>query len=303
MLLCMPDANEIVYPTFTVGQNMTGALPTELAKIPYLQAIAFYHNDLTGTIPEVYANMKHLLSLELHFNMLTGTIPDVYWGANALQHLNLGENMLSGTVSTEIGKLTNLKGLFIMNNLFNGKLPSEIGNLEFLCKWNELVECLQTFVTCSHVFLYNYAAYTRMNQNDFVGAVPTEMGRLTLLRELWLWDNGFQGAIPSEFGLMKDMGKKMTPTVIPARTSVLTRYLTIGTENMEIYDNTFTGTIPEAIYDLIQLSSLDVSKCQLSGTLSTKIGQLTKMERFRVSRNQMSGSIPQEVGNFTSLSK
>jgi hypothetical protein len=47
-----------------------------------------------------------------------------------------------------------------------------------------------------------------MNQNDFVGTVPSEMGRLTLLRELWLWENAFEGKIPTELGLMKDMGKR-----------------------------------------------------------------------------------------------
>jgi hypothetical protein len=96
----------------------------------------------------------------------------------------------------------------------------------------------------------------------------------------------------------------MTATVIPANwTIVLTRCLTIGTEDMQIYENKFTGTIPEQIYDLTQMSSLDVNKCQLTGTLSTKIGLLSKMERFLISKNQMSGSIPQEVGNLTSIRK
>jgi hypothetical protein len=48
----------------------------------------------------------------------------------------------------------------------------------------------------------------RMNQNDFAGTVPSEMGRLTLLRELWLFQNGFNGTIPTELGLMKDMGTR-----------------------------------------------------------------------------------------------
>jgi hypothetical protein len=188
---------------------MTGQLPSELAHIPYLQAIAFYHNELTGTIPEVYASMKHLFSLELHFNMLNSTIPDVFWEANALQNLDVSVNKLSGTVSTDIGKLTTLKGLSLANNLFNGQLPTEIGNLGFLCKWNEFGgRNAFNFDSSSHAFLFCRAAYMRMNQNDFVGTVPSEMGRLTLLRELWLWQNGFEGKIPTELGLMKDMGKR-----------------------------------------------------------------------------------------------
>jgi hypothetical protein len=79
------------------GQNCTGGLPTEIAQLPYLQAIALYHNEFTGTLPQVYAEMKQLVSLELHYNGLTGQIPDSYWRADSLQHLNLGANLLSGT--------------------------------------------------------------------------------------------------------------------------------------------------------------------------------------------------------------
>jgi hypothetical protein len=75
------------------------------------------------------------------------------------------------------------------------------------------------------------------------------------------------------------------------------------TENMEIYENLFTGTIPEEIYDLTQMFSFDVNFCRLTGTISTKIGQLSKMERFRVSRNDLVGTIPQEIGNLTSIGK
>lgn len=51
----------------TVGQNMACPLPTELAKLPYLQTITLYINELTETmIPEVYTSiMRHLFSLEL----------------------------------------------------------------------------------------------------------------------------------------------------------------------------------------------------------------------------------------------
>jgi len=75
----------------------------------------------------------------------------------------------------------------------------------------------------------------------------------------------------------------------------------IGTENLEIYENKFTGTIPEELYNLTQMFSFDVNFCRLSGTLSTRIGQLTKMERFRVSGNDLTGTIPAEVANLTSI--
>lgn len=71
-------------------------------------------------------------------------------------------------------------------------------------------------------------------------------------------------------------------------------------ENMEIYENQLSGTIPEQLYDLTKLTSLDVNLCRLTGTLSTKIGQLSKMQRFRVSTNDLTGTIPTEVSKLTS---
>jgi len=102
--------------SLAAGQNITGTLPTEISKLPFLQVIALYHNEFTGTIPEVYADMKQLISIELHYNMLTGTVPDVYWSANALQHLNLGSNLLTGTISAAVGKLYQMKGMFFFEN-------------------------------------------------------------------------------------------------------------------------------------------------------------------------------------------
>jgi hypothetical protein len=33
-------------------------------------------------------------------------------------------------------------------------------------------------------------SYLHLNKNDLFNDIPTELGKLTLLRELWLWENG-----------------------------------------------------------------------------------------------------------------
>lgn len=105
-----------IIPFSLAGQNCTGALPTELAQLPYLQAIALYHNEFTGTLPHAYAGMKQLVSLELHYNELTSTIPDAYWRSDSLQHLNLGSNLLSGAISNKVVMLGQMKGLYLFDN-------------------------------------------------------------------------------------------------------------------------------------------------------------------------------------------
>ena len=114
------------------GQNITGTLPTEIARLPFVQWISLAWNALTGTLPVEYAGMKHLLNLEVHGNNLVGTIPIEYWSANGLQQFNVGENLMSGTLSSEVGLLTNLRGFFLLDNMFTGTFPTEIGNLAFL---------------------------------------------------------------------------------------------------------------------------------------------------------------------------
>ena len=52
------------------------------------------------------------------------------------------------------------------------------------------------------------SAYMRLNQCDFSGQIPSELGEMTYLRELWLWENALTGTIPSELGNLKDIGKK-----------------------------------------------------------------------------------------------
>jgi hypothetical protein len=33
-------------------------------------------------------------------------------------------------------------------------------------------------------------SYLHLNKNDLFNDIPPELGKLTLLRELWLWENG-----------------------------------------------------------------------------------------------------------------
>ena len=55
--------------------NMSGALPAELAQADMLQVIQLYNNRLTGTIPAEILHMNSLQILNLRSNQLTGGLP------------------------------------------------------------------------------------------------------------------------------------------------------------------------------------------------------------------------------------
>mmetsp|Transcript_6396 Transcript_6396/g.11657 ORF Transcript_6396/g.11657 Transcript_6396/m.11657 type:complete len:586 (+) Transcript_6396:70-1827(+) len=249
------------------GQNCTGGLPTEIAQLPYLQAIALYHNEFTGTLPQVYAEMKQLVSLELHYNGLTGQIPDSYWRADSLQHLNLGANLLSGSISSRIGMLSQMKGLYLFDNKLSGTIPSELGQLEFM-------------------------SYLHLNRNDLFNDIPTELGKLTLLRELWLWENGLDGTIPSELGLMSDMENmeiyenELTGT-IPDEIYSLTHMISFDVNWCRL-----TGTLSTRIGQLTRMERFRVSTNDLTGTIPSEVASLRSIVLFWFHKTRFTGIVP-----------
>ena len=49
-----------------------------------------------------------------------------------------------------------------------------------------------------------WTVYSRFNQNGFVGTIPSELGELVQLHELWMHLNLFTGVVPAALGNMKD---------------------------------------------------------------------------------------------------
>ena len=111
----------------------------------------------------------------------------------------------------------------------------------------------------------------------FLGPVPTELGQLDNLVELWVHENGFTGTIPTQFGTLSRLSD-----------------LRISGCNQE-------GTIPTELFELTRLARLDLHEQQLSGTLSPLIANLVHLEQLRVSRNKLTGTIPPELANLSEL--
>ncbi|VXD15923.1 T9SS type A sorting domain-containing protein [Marinoscillum sp. 108] len=65
--------------------------------------------------------------------------------------------------------------------------------------------------------------------------------------------------------------------------------------------NNLTGTIPEDVGNLSELTFLSMAGNALTGTLPTTLGNLTSVQYMYLSTNSLSGSIPPELGNMTSL--
>ena len=72
-------------------------------------------------------------------------------------------------------------------------------------------------------------------------------------------------------------------------------------KRLYLYNNNLSGTIPAAVGDLTDLTSLPLGRNGLSGSIPAELGDLTNLTYLSLERNGLSGSIPAELGDLTDL--
>ena len=110
-------------------------------------------------------------------------------------------------------------------------------------------------------------------ENQLTGSIPSEIGNLTNLTELYLFNNQLTGSIPPEIGN-------------------LTNLTSLWSES-----NQLTGSIPPEIGNVTNLEVLYLHQNQLTGFIPQEIGDLTNLTELDLSNNQLTGPIPDEICN------
>jgi hypothetical protein len=110
------------------------------------------------------------------------------------------------------------------------------------------------------------------------GSIPPELGRLSNLGFLGLYNNQLTGSIPPELGNL----------------SRLAGFL--------LDNNQLTGSIPPELGNLSNLRAMGIAHNQLTGAIPRELGNLTNLtDGLRLNGNQLTGAIPLELGNLSTL--
>lgn len=117
---------------------------------------------------------------------------------------------MAGQIPPEIGVLVYMTTYIAFFNAQSGPIPTSLG----------LLRGLETFDVESNnmdgvLFQPEYVGAEgitniinfRTSLNNFVGSVPSEIGELSKLQNLWFADNQITGTIPSEIGNLVDMSE------------------------------------------------------------------------------------------------
>ena len=304
-----------------VFNNMSGALPAELAQADMLQVARFYSNRLTGTIPAEILQMKSLQILDLDSNQLTGGLPDsismpnltsliVYqnhmkgnlpsqWNTPLLQTLEVSSNQFTGDFP-DLSGCSKLKVLVASRNNISGQYPSSLSvlrNLEQIWLFNNQFN--------EPEIPYSWASLQSLQdvQLDGVsGEIPSFIGQVwTKLVHLVMIDGTLTGDFDTSLCTLQQLqdlrlfGNKLSgslPTCICELTSL---------QLFELSDNHFTGSIPYCLGSLSDLTFLYLSRNNLSGILPTSIGSLAKLQVMDVSSNAITGTVPSTFAGLTEI--
>jgi Leucine-rich repeat (LRR) protein len=143
--------------------------------------------------------------------------------------------------------------------------------------------------------------YLDLNFFNLTGKIPTEIGQLVNLNELFLYNNKLTGKIPTEIGQLVNLNtlsldhNKLTGK-IPTEIVQL-----VNLNDLSLNDNKLTGKIPTEIGQLVNLNQLYLHNNQLTGKIPTEIGQLVKLNLLSLYDNKLTGEIPTEIGQLVNL--
>jgi len=139
----------------------------------------------------------------------------------------------------------------------------------------------------------------------FDGPIPTELGQLSAVAELWIFDQSISGAIPSELGTLTALAGILRLECNSITGTIPTELgrLTAIDHSTYFQFNSITGTIPTELGSLAAMATgLCLQENSISGAIPTELGQLSAISNsVYLLSNWISGNIPSEIGSLTEL--
>jgi Leucine-rich repeat (LRR) protein len=299
-----------------------GSIPKSMASLPQLLYLDMSYNNLVGSIPSFSMNKK-LTTINLYGNNLTGQLTSTQWEELLdLQVLDLRYNSLEGSIPTSLFSLPSLLELGLYNNRFSSPLD-EISNvssclLETLDLSNNnlegpipvslfLLPSLQELTLSNNRFSGRFNEFPTaasclletldLSHNNLEGPIPMSVFELQNLRRLSLSWNNFSGSLQLNViqNLINLSSLDLSHNNLGLASSKLKTFPQFlinqsKLSNLDLSDNQMHGEIPNWIWKLPSLHSLNLSYNYLE-TLDLPLLSMSSVRFLDLRFNQLQGQL------------
>ncbi|KAL7586177.1 receptor-like protein EIX2 [Lactuca sativa] len=225
--------------------NIANGFPHWLRSQRNLYELALSNASIFGPLPRWLRTMPVIPSLDLSHNKLNGPLTNLPYGY--VPSLSLECNIFNDSILRK-----SLDFLDVSRNRLTGKIPKCLESLQRL--YNILGSNNQVAGVIPSFKALNLFRRLKLNDNNFVGELPRELGNLRGLRILDLGGNKLSGNIPE--------------LVIEDLKSLVV---------LRLHKNNFTGRIPWSLCKASNLQILDVANNNLEGHIPRCLGELNAM--------------------------
>ncbi|CAL1363826.1 unnamed protein product [Linum trigynum] len=309
-----------------------GLIPSNISGCSALTLFYVGNNELVGRIPWQLGSLQKLQDLWINSNNLTGTIiPHSLGNLSSLRVFYAAENRFSGGIRDVLGQMTSLEELIVASNNLSGEIPDSVFNLSSLTILSFGVNKLHDNLPREMGLSLPNLVHLDMAENQFSGSIPASLSNASNLVILQLQFNNFTGRMPGMESSHKlsriyiyqnSLGGGKADDLsffssLPNATSLVQLFVhvnhfegnlseVIGSlptslEMLSLYRNRFSGRIPSAIQNLVNLQVLDAHKNDLSGEIPSIIGKMGNLQYIDLSSNNIAGNIPSAIGKLTRL--
>ena len=131
-----------------------------------------------------------------------------------------------------------------------------------------------------------------VSNGNWTGSIPSQIGQLRDMIQLFGWVNQLTGTLPTELGLL-------SPKRFDVGLDGLDGVISSDGLQISLDESHLTGTIPSELGLSKSLALLHLIGNKLTGKIPSELGQLEDFtESLRLNLNQLTGTIPSEIGNL-----
>ncbi|KAK9123455.1 hypothetical protein Sjap_013057 [Stephania japonica] len=279
------------------GLNLSGTISPSICQLPTLTHLILSQNHFNHPIPLHLSQCTSLERLNLSDNLIWGTIPDQISLLKSLRVLDLSGNNIEGRIPDGLGGLKNLQVLDLGRNLFSGTLSSSVfGNFSELLLLDLSENPLLVSEIPSEIGKLGKLQQIFLQRSGFVGSIPDSFVGLVGLEVLDISSNNLTGEIPRGFGLalhnLASLDVSQNKLIGPFPTGICNGKQVI---NLNFHSNFFNGSLTESFEECLKLESFQVQNNGFHGDFPNGLWTLPKIKLIRAGSNRFSGEIPDSI--------